>query len=123
LFQLLELTYIDNLKIFFYRSEQIIKLLPDIQTKVKKSQIPMLEGFYDQLLSDLNPVSSIDIHLSNREREILILISQGFSNKGIAEHLFLSLDTVKSHNRHAFKKLGVKNRTQATLKAQKLDLI
>ncbi len=61
--------------------------------------------------------------LSTRELEILQLISQGFTNRDISGKLFLSLNTVKWYNSNIFGKLGVRNRTQATRQAQKLNLI
>ncbi len=61
--------------------------------------------------------------LSTRELEILQLISQGFTNRDISGKLFLSLNTVKWYNSNIFGKLGVRNRTEATRQAQKLNLI
>jgi len=51
--------------------------------------------------------------LTSREREILGMISMGFSNQDIAIKLGLTLGTVKSHCRNIFNKLGVSSRTQA----------
>lgn len=48
--------------------------------------------------------------LSSREEEIVKLIVQGHSNQEIAETLFISIHTVKTHNENIFRKLGVKNR-------------
>jgi DNA-binding NarL/FixJ family response regulator len=52
--------------------------------------------------------------LSKREKEILQLIAQGYSNKEIAEQLFLSVKTIETHRRSIYRKLGLKNRVQAT---------
>ncbi|UFP95228.1 helix-turn-helix transcriptional regulator [Gloeobacter morelensis] len=57
------------------------------------------------------------VSLSRREREILQLIQQGFSNQQIADHLYLSVNTVKNHMSRIFAKLSATNRTQAVLKA------
>ena len=54
-------------------------------------------------------------HLSVREGEILRLISQGLSNQEIAEKAYLSINTVKSYIRSAYRKIGVRSRTQAVL--------
>lgn len=51
--------------------------------------------------------------LTRREWELLALLDQGLSNQEIADKAFLTLTTVKWHNRRIFKKLGVKRRTQA----------
>ena len=60
--------------------------------------------------------------LSQRELEVLRLISQGLSNHEIAERLFLALDTVKGHNRKIFGKLQVQRRTEAVARARELGL-
>lgn len=55
-------------------------------------------------------------NLSEREREVMELVSRGKQNKDIANVLDCKTSTVKKHMRHIFIKLGVKNRTQAFLK-------
>ncbi|GAB4532087.1 MAG: response regulator transcription factor [Anaerolineales bacterium] len=57
--------------------------------------------------------------LTEREREILALIAQGLGNKQIAERLFLAEGTVKNYVSSILDKLGVEDRTQAALWAQK----
>lgn len=57
--------------------------------------------------------------LTNREQEVLALISQGESNQEIASELFISESTVKSHLRSIFRKLGVKQRHE--LRASNLE--
>ncbi|MCJ7626130.1 MAG: helix-turn-helix transcriptional regulator, partial [Anaerolineaceae bacterium] len=51
--------------------------------------------------------------LSDRELEILRLISEGYSDREIASQLYLSLNTIKWHNRQIYAKLGVSSRTGA----------
>jgi LuxR family maltose regulon positive regulatory protein len=70
-----------------------------------------------------NPKSEIVEPLSQRELEILRLIAQGLSNKQIGAWLFLSLNTVKGHNRVIFDKLQVERRTEATARARELGLL
>jgi DNA-binding NarL/FixJ family response regulator len=60
--------------------------------------------------------------LSDREREILSLISNGASNREIANTLFLAEGTVKNHVTNILGKLGVRDRTQAALKAKDIGL-
>src|SRR5215831_19680104 len=54
-----------------------------------------------------------DLHITRRELEILELIGRGLSNREIAEKLFVSESTVKTHSSRVFDKLGAKRRTQA----------
>jgi ATP/maltotriose-dependent transcriptional regulator MalT len=54
---------------------------------------------------------------------VLELISQGFSNQEIAEKLFVSLSTVKSHSANLFMKLDANRRTQAVQRARELRLL
>jgi len=54
--------------------------------------------------------------LSVREEQILLLLSQGYSNKMIADKLELSIDTVCSHLKHVFSKLHVCSRTEAVVR-------
>ncbi|WP_394430256.1 response regulator [Streptomyces sp. SGAir0957] len=59
------------------------------------------------------PAVAADETLSAREREVLLLVSKGTSNKEIARHLFISEATVKTHLTHIYAKLGVKDRAAA----------
>jgi ATP/maltotriose-dependent transcriptional regulator MalT len=58
--------------------------------------------------------------LTLREREVLTLLAAGLSNDDIARRLVITPSTTKAHVRHIFKKLGVRNRLQAVLRAQAL---
>ncbi|WP_246003438.1 response regulator transcription factor [Nocardioides aurantiacus] len=53
--------------------------------------------------------------LSPRETQVLLLIAQGYSNEGIARHLFLSINSVKTYVRTAYYKIGAQRRVQAAL--------
>jgi DNA-binding NarL/FixJ family response regulator len=59
--------------------------------------------------------------LSARDSELLVLLRQGYTNREIAERLYLSENTVKTHLRRLFTKLGVSNRTQAAMVATEDD--
>jgi DNA-binding NarL/FixJ family response regulator len=60
--------------------------------------------------------------LSDREREILALIGAGRSNTEIADELFISMATVKTHVRHIFAKLELRDRAQAVVAARDAGL-
>lgn len=61
--------------------------------------------------------------ISRRELEVLQLMAEGCSNQEIADRLFVSLSTVKTHTSSLFEKLDVRRRTQAIEKAQRMQLI
>ncbi len=61
--------------------------------------------------------------LSDREREVLTLLTRGLGNRDISEQLVVSEKTVKSHLANIMAKLGVKNRTQAALLAMREGLV
>jgi len=62
-------------------------------------------------------------NISKRELEVLELMAQGLANQEIADKLFVSLNTVKTHSSNLFSKLEVSRRTQAIQKAKELNLI
>jgi ATP/maltotriose-dependent transcriptional regulator MalT len=66
---------------------------------------------------------SLQNRLSQREIEVLELVALGNSNQQIADQLFISLHTVKTHARRINGKLGVERRTQAVAKAKVLGLV
>ncbi|HMV09229.1 MAG TPA: LuxR C-terminal-related transcriptional regulator [Cyclobacteriaceae bacterium] len=70
---------------------------------------------------DQNRLDSLGI--SKREYEVLELMAKGFSNQEIADKLFVSLNTVKTHSSNLFLKLEVSRRTQAVQKAKELQLL
>jgi two-component system, NarL family, response regulator LiaR len=70
---------------------------------------------------DENVVRSLGI--SKREYEVLELIAGGFSNQEIAEKLFVSTSTVKTHTSNLFSKLDARRRTQAIQRAKELRIL
>ncbi|WP_250030744.1 response regulator [Paractinoplanes maris] len=73
-------------------------------------------------LPDL-PVREPEVPLSERERAVLRLVARGRSNREIAGALFLAEGTVKNHVTTILGKLGVRDRTQAALRARELGLL
>ena len=64
-----------------------------------------------------------ELGITPRELEILELIAKGMSNREIAEKLFVSENTVKTHSSRVFDKLGAKRRTQAVQLGKEFGLI
>lgn len=64
-----------------------------------------------------------ELGISQRELEVLELISQGLSNQEIGERLFISESTIKTHVSNLFVKLDVKRRTQAVTRAKEWKII
>ncbi|WP_276373500.1 LuxR C-terminal-related transcriptional regulator [Chryseolinea sp. H1M3-3] len=91
---------------------------PKIETVIVEKQIYVNNNAFE-----LNETALTNLNLSKREIEVLQLMAEGLSNHEIAEKLFLSLSTVKTHSRNLFEKLGVARRTQAVDKAKKLSII
>jgi DNA-binding CsgD family transcriptional regulator len=73
-------------------------------------------------LSATAPLPTIE-PLTRREREILQLMSEGLSNKQIADRLWLSVETVKSHVSAVYAKLGADSRAHAVAIAFRHDLL
>lgn len=84
---------------------------------VKEVPVPATEPF------TLNQEKLSDLGITPRELEILELIAQGLSNREIAERLFVSENTVKTHSSRLFEKLSAKRRTQAVQIGKELGLI
>ena len=71
------------------------------------------DGFVDPALMPAFLGDARDEMLTGREREILQLLADGMSNADVAQQLFISQETVKSHVRHILAKLEAETRTQA----------
>jgi LuxR family maltose regulon positive regulatory protein len=67
-------------------------------------------------------VARSTLDLTSREWEVLDLVFTGITNKELARDLFVSVDTVKTHLKHIYAKLGVRNRNQAIARARELGV-
>lgn len=84
----------------------------------QKKVVVMAASSFRLDVSQLNKLG-----ISKREHEVLELIAQGLSNQEIANKLFVSLNTIKTHSSNLFLKLEVNRRTQAVQKGKELRLI
>jgi len=69
------------------------------------------------------PATDLIEPLSKRENQVLKLISDGLKNQEIADQLFVSITTVKTHVHNIYGKMDVRNRTAAVAKARELNLL
>lgn len=76
----------------------------------------------ERLVSPMHASKSLS-RLSGRELEVLSHLVKGLTNKEMAEQMYLSQETIKTHLRHVFEKLEATDRTQAAVKALKLGLV
>ena len=89
-----------------------------VKEVVKEVHVPQtLEPF------TVNETQLKQLGITKRELEILELIAQGMSNREIAEKLFVSENTVKTHSSRLFDKLSAKRRTQAVQIGKEIGLI
>ena len=109
--------------IVFYRLRRkhnklvIVQMRNDIQEYVQ--QIEKYEHKPEQEEEKLTFYKNVEQYgLSEREVDVLLLISKGLKNDEIAKELFVSLSTVKTHTRNIFVKLDVRNRIEAARKTQ-----
>ena len=95
-----------------------IKLItPKVKTVIIEKQVVASIDFV------LNQDELNRLRLSARELEVLQLMANGLSNQQIADRLFVSLNTIKTHTSNLFLKMEVERRTQAIEMAKRLGLI
>lgn len=92
---------------------------PKIETRIIEKEV-----FIETApTGEINQKEIEKLGISKRELDVLGLMAMGLSNEEIAEKLFVSLNTVKTHSSSIFLKLDVKRRTQAVEKAKRLNII
>lgn len=110
---------------FLLKDVSLDKLLHAIETVANGGYL--IEPSVLKQMSEPKPVLSVGVSrnelLSEREREILSFMAGGFSNKEIANAVFLAEGTVKNHVSNILTKLDCRDRTQAVLKGLQLALI
>ena len=70
-----------------------------------------------------DPQKRKDLNVSDREYQVLELLATGLSNQEIADKLFVSLNTIKTHSSNLYSKLGAKRRTQAIENARNMGIL
>jgi len=120
------------LMIFVSKGKPVAELLEEIVEVKKRDHDDAEAGFslsyLKKILSVFKTVTPPKIEglmdpMSDRELEVLHLIAAGFSNREIAEKLFISLNTVKTHTKNINSKLNVNSRTKAVARAKALGLL
>ena len=92
--------------------------------KIVKPKITIVEKeIYVNTPFSINKKELDELNLSKRELEVLQLMAEGLSNKEIADRLFVSLSTIKTHSNNLFDKMNVERRTQAIDKGKRLGII
>jgi DNA-binding CsgD family transcriptional regulator len=84
-----------------------------------EKEVPVLASLNE---AGIDEQALLQLNLSKREQEVLALLVLGQSNAAIAQHLFLSVSTVKTHVSNLLFKMEVKSRAQAIEKARRLRL-
>jgi DNA-binding CsgD family transcriptional regulator len=92
---------------------------PKVKTIVVEKEVTGMQS--DASTIDIAVLENLQ--LTNREYEVLLLLCTGHSNTEIANQLFLSLSTIKTHVSNLYTKLDVKSRVQAIDKAKRLKIV
>lgn len=113
---------------YVFKSQLAMNLHQAIQTVLKNEVFlppDAATGFFRSFhfYEGRSVQSEQTLHLTAREKQVLHWLVQGASNQAIANHLHITIATVKAHLTAVFEKLEVKSRSQAIVKALKLGLV
>lgn len=100
-------------------------LISAIQSAYNGSEYidPVLQCVYNDFVSKMKKQSYLKLHLTQREKEILQLITDGLSSQEIADTLFISIRTVEYYRLNILLKLDVKNTAMLVKKAVNMGLV
>ena len=118
----------DLLSYFLFNVDHIQDLIEEVFKIQATAKTNIPDSFIDKLKFVLAKnkrfgKSNLESKLSTRELDTLKLIAEDLTNQEIADKLFISLNTVKTHLKNIYLKLEVNNRTKAVSKAKKLEII
>jgi len=120
------------IRLFINEGKDIYALLKELKQTISITSTGLLDSismdFLNKLLEAFKKEtifnnSAVEDVLSNRELETLKLMSEGLSNQEIADALFLSIHTIKSHVKSILLKLDVDKRSKAVIKAKERNII
>lgn len=124
-------SYLDNEKVYpvinagakgyMLKTSSAAEILNAIQ-KVARGDLA-IETEVDKKIKNHDHIRELHEDLTGRERDILRLLAKGYDNQTIADELFISLKTVKTHVSNILSKLDVDDRTQAVVYAFKHHLV
>jgi LuxR family transcriptional regulator, maltose regulon positive regulatory protein len=117
----------DYLRAFLDEDKRVIALVPAVRAEHPAFVQRILAAAGSSLrgleAAPSAPRAAAPESISDREREILLLVAEGLSNAQIAARLVIATSTVKRHVNNIFAKLAVSSRTQAVAKAKRLGLL
>jgi ATP/maltotriose-dependent transcriptional regulator MalT len=90
----------------------------DIEALARRAKLDLTPPAAERPAADTDPLAALGV--TRRERDVLMLLCDGLSNRQIAERLFISEKTVSTHLGHIFEKLGVHSRHEAVTVCQRL---
>ncbi len=104
------------------------KLIPLLRETGRQGVLPDYVRRILAVMAEKGEIAGVDMSsmiepLSERELEVLRLVTAGMSNREIAEKLIISTGTAKSHIHNLCGKMGVRNRTEAAMRAKELGLV
>jgi DNA-binding NarL/FixJ family response regulator len=95
---------------------KVLPILKDIRTKIGRDdavvELDMLESYMKELTSNLTDGANVASSLTPSEMRIACMIKNGFTNQEIADQMFISVGTVKTHRKNIRRKLDIRNSSQ-----------